>query len=206
MKAHRKSGWVGLLLAVAWISAGCASKRPMVSAWQDPQFAPTKANTIAFTEQGGASPDVVALNQALKDELQREGFHLVSAAQADYLLAGILDQETKVEPVDQIRPFEPYSPISSVGTVGLHGYPAYVVTDAPINRLPKNNYKTTSPFIRLYLYTNPKTHNGRFQQVWQGSIDAKNFASVNNRQALLKALLMFLGKEHNGRVDLPKQG
>jgi hypothetical protein len=56
--------------------------------------------------------------------------------------------------------------------------------------------------LRLYLYTNPKTHSGNFQMVWQGNITTELTASPERDSVRIRTLLGYFGKDQNGRVDL----
>jgi hypothetical protein len=58
--------------------------------------------------------------------------------------------------------------------------------------------------IRLFLYSNPKTHPGGFRIVWQGYIAAGPTTSAADETALLKTLLGYLGKEQHGSVNLAR--
>ncbi|HZI31529.1 MAG TPA: hypothetical protein VFF11_04260, partial [Candidatus Binatia bacterium] len=137
-------------------------------------------------------------------------FSIVPPGQADYLLAYVLDKADKEQQVAYVHPA--YNPMMNPG-------PLTPQTDAQMSGayqstgvrqwnelqaapLPDRvvTYHFTSKYIRLLLYTNPKTHDGNFQLVWQGNIDVNHGTSAAQEQALLKTLLGYFGRQQNGRV------
>lgn len=207
----------GLPLALALFSTGCAtSKPPMVDTWRNSQFSPTPADKIALTDQPNPGPQDAAIRQLLIDELQREGFPVVSSDQADYLLACVLDEAVETQQIVHVYP--EYNPMMQPGPLTpqtdsqVGGIYKDRATQQWFNPLPSPppdrvvTFRFTSKFIRLYLYTNPKTHAGNFQLVWQGNIDVNQPVSAGREQLLLKTLLGYFGKNHNGRVNLAPAG
>lgn len=203
----------GLPLALALISTGCAtSKPPMVDTWRNPKFFPTPADKIALTDHPVPGPQDAALHRLMVDELQREGFSVVSSDQADYLLAYVLDEAVQIQQVAHIHP--QYNPMMQPGPLTPQTDAQYGATSRdlvthnwtgpPPAPLPDrvDTFRFTSDYIRLLLYTNPQTHAGDFQLVWQGNIDVDQPVSAEREQLLLKTLLGYFGKSQNGRVNL----
>ena len=123
------------------------------------------------------------LGRRLNAELQREGFHLVPMAEADYLLActvegkWVVDRQSPptVAPTDAST-----NPPAAAGQPGLFH----------------------SRSIRLYLYNNPQKHPGGLQVAWQGYITAGTADSADLEMALIRTLLGYFGREQHGSVFL----
>ncbi len=198
MKSFRVLTWFGLVPTLAFLSAGCATQVTSVHTWRNPDFSPTAADTIALTEHPNPSAQDQALQQLLTTTLQQDGFKMTSPAQADYLLAFVLDEATQQQQQIVYRhddqpvgaPFTPQRD-SQVGMMSSYSaqVPDHVVT-----------FRCTTKFIRLYLYTNPKTHAGNFQLAWQGNIDVNQSVPTGSEPVLLKTLLRYFGKNQNGPV------
>lgn len=202
MNFRRLSALPWLLPALVILLAGCATHRPVVSAWRDSQSTPTRADTIGLIAQPDASPANAELSRLLTAELKREGFKLVPVEQADYLMAYTLEDEL----VDQGRTVAMTTPTSPPQTTRqVLGFSATgdSLTDPT---LPARTISQPVVFrnrgIRLFLYNNPKTHPGGFQIVWQGYITAGQTASAERETALIRALLGYWGQEYHGSVNL----
>lgn len=173
---------------------------PEVHTWRDPQFNPSPANKFALTDRRNPSPTDAKLGQLVVAELQAQGFQLVPAEQADYLLTYVLENNTEEDyhhPVVTAQPMmTPPQTTEQIGNpyLGEGGMTAQPVVVTP------NIYQVKD--IRLYLYTNPKTHGGHFQLAWQGSISQGKAVPEKNEPALIKTLLGCLGKDHDGPVKL----
>jgi len=202
MKVHR----LGALLWLPWtlviLFAGCATKNPTVNAWRDAQLTPTRADTIALTIQPNPSPENAELGRLLTVELKREDFKLVPIDQADYLLAYTLEDEL----ADQGRSIIMTIPASPPQTTGQIMDQSLTGGYSAGPTFPANSVSRPVFFrnrgIRLFLYTNPKTHSGSFQIAWQGYIAAGQTASAEREMALIRTLLNYLGKEQHGSVNL----
>jgi hypothetical protein len=192
------------ILAVGLLAPGCASSKPQISAWRNPSFAPSPTNRLALTLRPHQSPEDARLGDMLVAELERKGFKLVPSEQADYLLTYALDQviDTVTFPDPLLNTWQQTPPAQTTWQMNQQN---------PFPRMYAQNWtgsglKTISYFgrnIRLYLYTNPKTHEGNFQVAWQGNIDIDQHASEENELLSLKALLGYFGTDHNGPVQLP---
>lgn len=226
MKNNRVVIWLWLPLALACLSAGCATKQPLVGAWRDPQFSVTRSNKIALTEQVNPDPQNVAFGQLLTNELKQEGFTLVSSDQADFLLAYALEEDLKEQ--QTVRHYDyryTQDPMSAPGSIpsypgargtmsalqvqsapgSISSYPGARDTMSALQVQPverDSTYRFFSQNILLYLYTNPKTQAGNFKMVWQGSIEGGSSTSASHQQLLLQTLLRYFGKSQNGRVNL----
>ena len=193
--------WLLPTLALAVLSAGCATGRPEVNTWHDARFSPTPTNTIALTERPHPNAQDQALGQMLVTEMQREGFHFVSAAQADYLLTYVLDDTAEEREVVEPRP-----PDNML--LGRSLTPQ--TTDQIFFRSYQPGFQSgvtstvvfQSKDIRLYVYTNPKTHREGLQMVWQGSISAGTSVTVEKELRLVRTLLTYFGRNQNGKVGL----
>ena len=193
---------VWLLLALVFLSAGCATKRPMVNTWRNPQFSPARTNTVALTQRPNPTPEDAALGQMVVAELQHAGFTLGPAERADYLLTYVFSenaQERVVNGPALIR----MQPPQTTGQIGSDFYQRgndFYLSSVPANQVWTSQYRAKD--IRLYLYTNPKTHPAGFQQVWQGTIMVGNKVSSEREQVLLRTLFRYFGQDQNGRVEL----
>lgn len=182
-----------LLPALVILLAGCATRCPMISTWQNSQVVPTRADTFALTRQPHASPENAELDRLLTAELKREGFHLVPAAHADYLIAGALEDEL-VSQGRSVALTTPGSPPQT--TAQMAGVYATEPTFPPTTALQPVLFRKRG--IRLFLYRNPRIHPGSLQIVWQGYITAGQAASAEDETARIKTLLGYLGREYHG--------
>lgn len=169
----------------------------MISTWQDSQTAPTRADTFALTLQPHASPQNAELSRLLTAELKREGFHLVPIAHADYLIAGILEDELVSQGRSVVLTTPGSPPQTAAQTAGRY---AAEPTFSSTTVLQPVVFRKRG--IQLFLYRNPKTHPGGFQIVWQGYIAAGYAASAEDETARIKTLLGYLGREYHGSVNL----
>ena len=188
-----------LPLALMLLASGCASMQtPEVHTWRDPQFNPTPANKFALTDRPNASPVDVQLGKLVVAELQAQGFQLVPYDQADYLLTYVFEntvEEDGYHPVMVGQPMmAPPQTTEQIGNPTLQSGMVQTVVVTP------NVYPVKD--IRLFLYTNPKTHGGHFELAWQGSISQGKSVPPKNEPALIKTLLGCLGKNQDGPVKL----
>ena len=200
-----KTSRVGILLfclplILAILSAGCATQRPQVETWCNPQYSPTPTDKIALTDRHDPSPQEEALSRLLVTELQNEGFALTSPDQADYLINCIFDESTERKQVISHSGYNlaiqgPSTPQTAEQARAM----SYLPLPPPPDRT--TTYSFTSKSILLHLYTNPKTHAGKFQMVWQGSINVDQSVPAGGEEILLKTLLGHFGKNQNGHVD-----
>lgn len=190
-------------LVLALLPSGCATmQKPVVNTWRDPQFTPSPASTLALTDRPKPNAADARLGQLLVAELHKEGFNLVPADRADFLMTYVLEnnQEERFDYSQRdVTPMMPVPPPQS--TAQMNQYPG-------AQGLPGAQQVVVAPEIysvrdiRLYVYTNPKTHSGDFRLAWQGSITQGNSVPEKNESALLKTLLGYLGKDENGQVPL----
>jgi hypothetical protein len=198
MKTYRALVLFGLALALAFLSTGCATQRPRVDTWRNPQYSPTPANKIALTDRPNPRPQDATLGRLLVAELQRKGFALVPSEQADYLLTYVVS----------VSYDEEHRPVATtvVSAPSQAAWDDATMSQAWHSSVPPTVYANPviyrSRDLRLYLYTNPKTHSGNFQMVWQGDIAAGLTASAERDSVLVRTLLDYFGKDQNGRVDL----
>lgn len=192
--------FLGCLLLLV-LSAGCVTHRPELNTWRDDRFAPSPTNTLAFTARPNPSAEDAALGQMLVAEMRREGFVFVPEAQADYLLTYVLDDTMDERTYVEIHPHEsmmsvrPLTPQTTQQAI----YSSY-------SPMTGADTVTTLVFhskdIRLYLYTNPKTHPGGLQMAWQGNMAAGKSVTAARELQLIRTLLGYFGKDQNGRVNL----
>lgn len=218
MKITRLLVSLGLGVVGMILPTGCAtSKLPTVDTWQNSQFTPTPGDSIALTDHPASTRQDQELDKLLLNELKQENFAIVSADQADYLLAYVVDQAVQEQTVVHSHPFY-YDPMMQPGpltpqTDAQMGQ-SYIGSDrmpisAPLAAtLPDRavTFRFTSNSIRLMLYTNPKTHHGDFQLVWQGNVDVPNSVSAAQEQQLIKAVLAHFGSQYDGRIRLNPHG
>ncbi|MDE3065995.1 MAG: hypothetical protein KGJ60_00445 [Verrucomicrobiota bacterium] len=195
-----------LPLAVSLLSAGCASNRPLVSAWRDPHFSPTPADTIALTSRPLPGPGDAELQHALVAELQHAGFRLAPPDQADYTLAFAVEDEGGeiIVPASRIVP-QSVPPTRILAVPGAAFEVPGSSAEGP-QQLPAPPAATdyVDKGIRLFLYANPKTHPGGLQTAWEGCIDAGHKISTEREPVLLRTLLAYFGRDYTGRVSLAK--
>ncbi len=176
----------------------------MVDTWCNPQFSPKRTDKIALTDQPNPTSQTKALVKLLVDELQRESFEVVSSDHADYLLACVMDEAVKTQPV--VHTYVDYAAMehSQLDHQNVRSYGSVVPSYDTVRTEQKQvgNFRFTARFIRLLLYTNPKTSHGDLQLVWQGNIDVNHSTSIEQEQVLLKTLLNYFGQQKNGRVVL----
>jgi hypothetical protein len=202
MKTYHALVLFGLALALAFLSTGCATQRPRVDTWRNPQYSPTPADKIALTDRPNPKPQDATLGRLLVAELQRKGFALVPSEQADYLLTYVVSVSCNEE----------HRHVSTT-VVSAPSQVAWDNTTMP-QAMPQAWNSSVPPTVyvnpviyrsrdlRLYLYTNPKTHSGNFQMVWQGNITTELTASPERDSVRIRTLLGYFGKDQNGRVDL----
>jgi hypothetical protein len=198
MKFSRPLALLALSLISALLSTGCASNQTTVNTWRNPAFSPTPTNTIALTLHEAAKPDDAAMGQLLQAELQREGFALVPAERADYLLSYMVTDnqiehhwmESHPAPMEQPPAFVNGQLATSSGP-GF-GQPSQYEETAVVQTRD----------IRLFLYTNPKTNPAGLQLVWQGTITVEKAHPPGDEQLLFKTLLHYFGADENGAVKV----
>ncbi|HXE42305.1 MAG TPA: hypothetical protein VN516_04705 [Candidatus Baltobacteraceae bacterium] len=190
------------------LSAGCASNHPTVSASRNASFMPTRADKIALTLRPNPNAEDAELGRALTVELQQESFNLVPMAEADYTLAYMMEDDS-VEAYLPARNFTIESaPPQTSAQIKASASPTPPGFARPrIEGFQQSISSETVVFhskgIRLYLYTNPKTHSGNFQIAWSGCINAGERISSEREPLLIKTLLGYFGQDYNGQVNLP---
>jgi hypothetical protein len=207
MKITRLLVSLGLGVVGMILPTGCAtSKLPTVDTWQNSQFTPTPGDSIALTDHPASTRQDQELDKLLLNELKQENFAIVSADQADYLLAYVVDQAVQEQTVVHSHPFY-YDPMMQPGPLTPQTDAQMIYQPLP-NPLPDRavTFRFTSNSIRLRLYTNPKTHHGDFQLVWQGNVDVPNSVSAAQEQQLIKAVLAHFGSQYDGRIRLNPHG
>jgi hypothetical protein len=188
-----------LAIVMLILSAGCATKLPMVSAVSYSQFTPVPTNAIALSTKANPNPEDEELNRVLIAELNRQGFNLVPYEKADYILTYAIEDEWMEDREQSIiaRPMPPAQTTAQMdwgtGTQTPGISPVSVTT----------TFTSQSKGIRLIVYTNPKRHPGGLEIVWQGCIDSTQTLSSENETALIRTLLGYFGQNHEGRVALP---
>lgn len=197
MKAGCQLKSLCLLLMVAMLAAGCATKRPLVNAWRNPQFTPTPTNTIALTIRSHPDPENVLLGRMVVDELKRQGLAVVPEERAKYLLAYILNDISEEKNWVNRHPAPINSPAPQ--TTGEIYEPRYQ-SNPPMEVVSTPVYHATE--IQLYLYTNPRKDSRGMQLIWQGTITFSGDPPPDRELALVKKLMEYFGKNHSGRVDL----
>ncbi|HEX4349897.1 MAG TPA: hypothetical protein VH251_05905 [Verrucomicrobiae bacterium] len=193
---HLSLFWLSLASAI--LLSGCASTQPTVGAWHDSHFTPQRTDKLALTLRPDPTDEDARLGRILTAELEREGFNLVPLAEADYALTYVIENSAETSEVPGALPSMQMPPQTSRD----------IVTPPNAESFQKPPPATTVVFddkdIRLYLYTNPKTHPGQLQLVWTGSIHAGETISDGREPLLIEALLGYFGQDYDGPVNLPK--
>jgi len=136
--------------------------------------------------------------------LERSGFALVPALKADYFLTYVFSENTEehvwkeLQPVDPMMTMMPGMSLTPQTTSQIIARPIIPQPSVPVFRTQE--YRTKD--IRLFLYPNPKNVASGLQLAWLGTIAVGKSASPEREFAMLKTLLIYLGKDFNGRVEL----
>jgi hypothetical protein len=193
---------LALALPLAILSTGCASNHASIGAWRGDHFSPTRSDKIALMRRPNPNDQDARLGRVLTAELKREGFNLVPPAEADYLLAYAVEDDW-VENDLPTHPVQPLEPEVTTAVIGPNGGGVVITSPVPAGpQFPPAAAPYHSKGIRLYLYTNPKTHAGDFETAWEGAIDAGQRISPEREPVFIKTLLLYLGQDHVGRVKL----
>jgi hypothetical protein len=187
-----------LTLTLITFSTGCVSNRANIGAWRDSDFSPMRTNKIALTLMSNPSDEDAELGRAMTAELKRENFNLVPFEEADYTLACVVEDDSEEIYTPSQQPF-----LSTPPQIILQTYdPSTFQTRQ--TWFPPTLVVLHKKDIRLYLFTNPKTHPGRLQIVWTGSIDIGGTVSAKREPELLEMLLGHFGQAYAGSVNLAK--
>jgi len=199
-----------LSLLLAAFLTGCASTVPngiLITAQRDPAFSPARTNTICMSILNNPSRENTDLGAALMAELVSEHFNIVTNSDADYTLAYLIEDDSTSEIVP--RATHPYINPNMAPPPGLHGtlVPLTFENEQPgepsmQTTIEPAEYVHPDKGIRLYLYTNPKTHAGGLQIAWQGCIEAGETVSPDREPLLIKTLLGYFGQDYTGRIEL----
>ena len=186
-----------LPLILAILLSGCASNRPTVGAWHDSHFTLARTDKLALTLRPSPTEEDARLGGILTAELNREGFNLVPLAEADYALTYVIENNPEESQVPGQLPFM-QTPPQTTGQIVNPTVESFQTTPPPTTVVFDNKD------IRLYLYTNPKTHPGGLQLVWTGSINAGETISAQREPLLVEALLGYFGRSYAGPVNLAR--
>ena len=203
MKAHRL-----LPTLLALLLTGCASNHPTVGARRGTGFAPAPTDKIALTLRPNPSAEDAELGRILTAELKRGGFNLVPQAEADYTLAYAVEDDSTETYLPQ-RDFAVSPAPQTTRDIILSANAALPgFTRAPPSGFAPSLGPTVIVYhnkgIRLYLYTNPKTHPGGLEMAWSGCIEAGDRVSAKREPLLIEALLTHFGQDYIGSVNLNK--
>jgi hypothetical protein len=133
---------------------GCVSNRVQIEAWRDSDFSPTRTNKIAIAVISHPRAEDAAPGRILLEELKHEHFDLVPFDQADYSLAGAVEDDSEESYTPSQQPFL-QTPSS---LVGQDDDPSTFRTRTTV--FPPTLVVLHKKTIRLYLYNNPQTHLG----------------------------------------------
>lgn len=196
-----------LPLALAIFLAGCASKHPTVGAWRGTGFSPARTDKIALTLRPNPGAEDAELGRLLTAELQRQGFNLVPQAEADYTLAYAVEDDSTATYVPRhdvavAAPPQTSQYIISSANQAQPGFSRPPPGFTPASSIGPRTYVYHNKGLRLYLYTNPKTHPGGLQIAWSGCIEAGERVSAEREPLLIKKLLGYFGQDYHGTVNL----
>ena len=200
-------------LALVTLFTGCATapKGILITTQRDPDFLPTRTNTISMTLRPNPSPEDAALGSVLMAELASEHFNIVTNADADYTMTYLIEDDStayisehyEVNPV--LAP-PPQNNAQMDGQAMTYGGPVPAQSYSPNGVYAATLVNTPLVFtdkgIRLYLYSNPKTHPGGLQIAWQGYIGGGRTITAERIPFLVKILLGYFGQDYTGRIDL----
>jgi len=189
--------------------AGCATNHPTVGAWRGTGFHPARTDQIALTSRPDPSAEDAELGRVLVAELKREGFKLVPAAEADYTLAYVLEDDSTATYMPQhdfvvATPAQTSQDLAASATPPPPGFSRPQAGLTPASSLGSTVVVYSNKGIRLYLYTNPQTHPGGLQLAWSGCIEAGQRVPAEREPVLIAKLLTYFGQDYHGTVDLEK--
>lgn len=196
-----------LSLALAAFFTGCATaqKGILITTQRNPDFSPTRAETISMTLRPNPSPEDVVLGSALTAEMASEHFNIITNADANYTMTYLIedDSTTVISEHDEVNPVLAPPPQSNRQIISgaVFGQPY-----SPNGTYTVSTVSTplifTDKGIRLYLYTNPKIRSGGIQIVWQGYIGGGRTVTPERIPLMVKTLLNYFGQDYTGRIDL----
>jgi hypothetical protein len=204
MKTHRL-----LPTFLALLLTGCASNHPMMGARCGTGFSPTRTDKIALTLRPNPSTKDAELGRVLTAELKREGFNLVPQAEADYTLSYAVEDDSTETYVPQrdfvvATPRQTAQELAASATPPPPGFSRPPPGFTPASFIGPTVVVYHNKGIRLYLYTNPKTHPGGLEMAWSGCIEAGDRVSAKREPLLIEALLTHFGQDYIGSVNLNK--
>lgn len=210
-----KNGFVLFLsLAMAILFTGCATTPTgiLITAQRDPDFAPTRTNTICLALQNNQSAENTQLGKALMAEFSNEHFNIVTNADTDYTLTYLIEDDSTSEIVPRAIHI-PSSTQASPPAFPIGNPSPYLRAEMPPTEAPgepslqttivQTEYIRPDQGIRLYLYANPKKYPG-LTIAWQGCIEAGESVSPEREPLLIKTLLGYFGQDYTGRIFLQK--
>ena len=154
-----------------------------------------------MTDRPNPTPEDAELGRILLAEMQREGFTFVPATRADYLLTYMTDNTTEKQlnmrtlPQESMLSGRPLTPQNNLQIAEAANTPQSMVTTI-------NTFTFHSKQLSLYLYTNPQKQIGGLKMVWQGTIDAGSSLTEDRELILIRNLLGYFGKNHQGAISL----
>lgn len=193
-----------LLLSLAllpFLTSACSSSKAYVTARSQPQSSFTPASRIAVAPHAAPRREEQVLQQALQLELSRQGFQVVPADQADFILTYWIEEAWKpgkqvIYPVDDwpasLPP--PLPPILAGAPAGIayspHYEPAPRIVDAPFN----------VQGIRLKLFPAHGTGADQLRPAWEGYIEGGAIVRAKREAVLLRTLFQYFGRNFEGRA------
>jgi hypothetical protein len=201
-----------LMPFLAMLSAGCATtNHPTLAARRGDGFSPARTDKIALTLRPNPGPEDALLGRLLTAELQREGFHLVPPEQADYTLVYAVEDDSTATYLPErdfvvATPQETEQQRAASATPPPPGFSRPRPGFTPASSIGPTVVVYHDKGIRLYLYTNPQTHAGKFELAWSGCIEAGERISPDREPMLIKKLLGYFGQDYLGQVNLDSSG
>lgn len=192
-----------LLATAAVLTPGCASNQVLVCAQRNTLFSPSPEDKIALTLRPGPDAEDATLGSLLAAEMKREGFNIVTNTDADYSLAYLVEDDSTEQTYLHQRtiPASPPQTTRDVLTPGVTG-PSQTLPPTTVTTPTTLEFRRTG--IRLYLFTNSKTHPGVPQIAWTGCVQVEKTIPPESEPALIKMLLGHFGRDYLGRVEFPK--
>ncbi len=202
-----------LVILVALMLTGCASKSAYVIARRDSQYTHASTDKIALANQNQAGPEEQELARALVAELERQGFRIVPQNDADYTLTVTIEDDWRTRKTI-VRNVEPALGLGVPGPQTASGMPVAETPGIYHRHNTPYQYQTArvvdeqvpAQGIRLRLYSRASIRAGRLQTAWDGYIDGGPRVSPEQQPVLLRTLLAQFGRDFSGRVPLRLSG
>lgn len=196
-----------ILIALALLT-GCAIRKAQVVARSDVPLVVATTNTFAIANHPTPVAGDDALKRDLVRELNRAGFQLTTATNADYTIVYWIEEGWRTTRGGGPQFGYAGGPIPMGGPMLAGQYGSYEQVRPGFYGNPYRDYgmdverPLPSQGIHLQLYTRDDLRAGRLQRAWEGFIDAGFTVTPEREPFLLRTLIAYFGKDHVGKVKI----